>query len=371
MGYHFVDQSSHDVPQVAATIGESTFHCEAKLQLWLRLRSPKLSTATALVILGDLEFQIGNSALGRRFVGIASQIALDTSIILSDHTSGGSNQEMWMRRHVVAACSLYDNNWALLGGLSPLVRTLEMGHREWVARSKEKHTPILPNSVSGLEEQIYVAAAELQNFCETIIEMRHSIDTLRNGLSLMGRGDSERVSLNRDMTAWYQGLSPELRWTSNKKDVVPVAFFLLHQQYNAAMIRLHQSFSCHRSHKTGPVAVAPSGTAHLGHLTAISQTVCSRHAKQIVHMLDAQESRFGHAVALLPGLQAAATAAGALMDAIAQTTEPAQREPSSRSLKVLLRILSASAGTCKPAGALADMILNFLNRSIVPSDNRA
>lgn len=139
------------------------------------------------------------------------------------------------------------------------------------------------------------------------------------------------------------------------------------QQYNAAMIRLHQSFTCYPSQKTGSRADAPSEEAHLKHLIAISQSVCSRHAKQIVHLLDAQQSRFGHVVALLPGLQTAVTAAGALMDGITQTRDIAQREPSIRSLKVLLQILSASTATCKPARTLGDMILTFLDRSTTSS----
>lgn len=69
MGYHFADQSNQDVRQIMTISNESTFHYEAKSQVWQRLRSPKLSTAAALIILSDLEFQVGNSALGRRFTG--------------------------------------------------------------------------------------------------------------------------------------------------------------------------------------------------------------------------------------------------------------------------------------------------------------
>lgn len=119
------------------------------------------------------------------------------------------------------------SNWALLGSRPPLTRALDIRHSEWAARSDDGYKSLLPSTLTGLGGQIYVAAAKLQTFYESIVEMRHFVYTSCNGLPPLGRAYSGMATLNRDMTAWYQALPPDLHWTSDKKDVVPAGFFLL------------------------------------------------------------------------------------------------------------------------------------------------
>lgn len=102
--------------------------------------------------------------------------------------------------------------------------------------------------------------------------------------------------------------------------------------------------------------------AGLRHLVSIAQSICLSHAMQVARAIDTKQPRFGNSLALLPELQSAVTAAGALMDGIVQRTDPAQQDLCVRHLKIILCALESMPSTYQPGQVMIQNIREFLHR---------
>jgi hypothetical protein len=78
MGYRFADKTRPDIQRLALPQKESTLHREAKYMLDQELERPGGTTSVAaLLLLGDLECQVGRDNLGWLYAGMAVRLAFD------------------------------------------------------------------------------------------------------------------------------------------------------------------------------------------------------------------------------------------------------------------------------------------------------
>ncbi|KIW32620.1 uncharacterized protein PV07_04151 [Cladophialophora immunda] len=365
MGHRFADQSEQEVQSTTTSPGQSTFHRECRHLLWQALDAPNMCDISAVLILSDLEFGLGNSSLGRRFVGMASQLVSDMVMAENCISSGQfHSEEARVQRQIVVACSLYDKNWAQLVHQSAFVKDPDPRSppHERRIRSTEGHEPPLCNTLDAFDERVSIATGELQRLVGSIIELWLLAGDTHHLSAQLSTIYPTVATLNREMTTWYQNLPPDLQWTSSNQHLMPGSFFLLHQQYNAAIIRLHQPLSWGWAQSDRLEADGEMEQAHLKHLAAISQLACLNHAIQIARILAAKQSRFGQILALLPELQTVLTATSALMDGVVQAAENAQRDLALQNLKVILHSLDAMSNAPRPAQVMMTMIRSFLNR---------
>jgi hypothetical protein len=135
------------------------------------------------------------------------------------------------------------------------------------------------------------------------------------------------------------------------------------QQYYAALIKLHQIFAWNQAESNLSRIESRIEHKHLQHLAEASQSVCSNHAVQIARIFEIQQSRFDVFFITLPSLQAALTAAGALMDAICQANDAVQRDLSVGHLKGLFHTFTAMTTAYQPAETMIKAIQSFLEGS--------
>lgn len=94
-------------------------------------------------------------------------------------------------------------------------------------RPSERHSLSLCGGLSDLGERSFAAMGELQGLLGRVIELRHVSQASTFTAGQIHSIYPAIASLNRELTAWYQDLPPELQWTSGNKDLPPANFFLL------------------------------------------------------------------------------------------------------------------------------------------------
>ncbi|KAF2815741.1 uncharacterized protein BDZ99DRAFT_565677 [Mytilinidion resinicola] len=345
MGYRFADKTRPDIQRLSLPQKESTLHREAKYMLDHELERPGgIPSVVALLLLGDLECQVGRDNLGWLYAGLAVRLAFDIGLHLDTRLSGLSVREVEIRQMTLWACVIYDKYWALFLGRPTSMKSTDL---EIYSLSKqfERLGTCRPAGVEkSLETQIYEALLDLMELAGKITE---NMDPRSQGPdAVIDRNQYLRMAaLDREFSNWYARLPDTLRWTPANINAAPFSFFLLHQQYHSALILLHRPFAMYEdSQQADDEASGPDS-----HFSALSRTVCTKHAIRVARIFWQHRQRFDTKQIFVTGMQHAGTAATALVAALAFIKDPVDRANNMQYLECLSAALQDMACTFQPA----------------------
>ncbi|KAF2404514.1 hypothetical protein EJ06DRAFT_207395 [Trichodelitschia bisporula] len=344
MGYRFADKTRPDMQRISMPGRESTLHREAKYMMDFELERPGgIPSVVALLLLGDLECGVGRDNLGWLYAGIAVRIAFDIGLHLDTQNTGLPDREVEIRRMTLWACVIYDKYWALFLGRPTSMKSsdLEVYHLSKQFERLGTCRPAGPEK--ALETQIYEALLDLMELAGKITE---NMDPRSQADATIDRDAYLRMAaLDREFGNWYARLPEPLRWTPHNINTAPFSFFLLHQQYHAALILLHRPFAMYEdtsdSHE--------ESNSPDNHFSALSRTVCTKHAIRVARIFWQHRQRFDTRRIFVTGLQHAGTAATALVAALAFLKDATDRSNNMQYLECLTAALQDMAYTYQPA----------------------
>jgi hypothetical protein len=197
------------------------------------------------------------------------------------------------------ACVIYDKYWALFLGRPTSMKSSDLEVYHLAKQFERLGTSFLPaGPETGLETQIYEALLDLMELAGKITE---NMDPRSQTDANIDRDAYLRMAaLDREFGNWYARLPEPLKWTPANINTAPFSFFLLHQQYHAALILLHRPFALYEE---------PSGSdsedsnSPDNHFSALSRTVCTKHAIRVARIFWQHRQRFDNKQIFVTGLQ--------------------------------------------------------------------
>lgn len=307
------------------------------------------------------------------------RIAFDIGLHLDTRDSGLPEREVEIRRMTLWACVIYDKYWALFLGRPTSMKSadLEVYH---LAKQFERLGTCKPAGLEkALETQIYEALLDLMELAGKITE---NLDPRAQTDAYIDRDAYLRMAaLDREFGNWYARLPEPLRWTPQNIQTAPFSFFLLHQQYHAALILLHRPFAMYEEPAASDSEDSTAGGPD-NHFSALSRTVCTKHAIRVARIFWQHRQRFDTRQIFVTGLQHAGTAATALVAALAFIKEASDRSNNMQYLECLSAALQDMAYTYQPAermfivlqavlaelrGTPGDFSNNFRGKGIIPA----
>lgn len=150
----------------------------------------------------------------------------------------------------------------------------------------------------SLETQIYEALLDLMELAGKITE--NMDPRSQSPDSIIDRNQYLRMAaLDREFSTWYARLPEQLRWTPANIATAPFSFFLLHQQYHSSLILLHRPFAMYEDHNNQSY----EGNGPDDHFSALSRTVCTKHAIRVARIFWQHRQRFDTKQIFVTGLQ--------------------------------------------------------------------
>jgi len=245
------------------------------------------------------------------------------------------------------ACVIYDKYWALFLGRPTSMKSsdLEVYH---LAKQFERLGTCKPAGPGkALETQIYEALLDLMELAGKITE---NMDPRAQTEANIDRDAYLRMAaLDREFGNWYARLPEPLRWTPANIQTAPFSFFLLHQQYHAALILLHRPFAMYEEPASSDSEDGVGTGGPDSHFSALSRTVCTKHAIRVARIFWQHRQRFDTRQIFVTGLQHAGTAATALVAALAFLKDASDRNNNMQYLECLSAALQDMAYTYQPA----------------------
>ena len=200
------------------------------------------------------------------------------------------------------------------------------------------------------ETTIYEALIDLMELAGKITE---NMDPRSQNDSVIDRNQYLRMAaLDREFSNWYARLPEQLRWTPSNIATAPFSFFLLHQQYHSSLILLHRPFAMYEDHQNQGY----EGSGPDDHFSALSRTVCTKHAIRVARIFWQHRQRFDNKQIFVTGLQHAGTAATALVAALAFIKDPNDRNNNMQYLECLSAALHDMAFTYQPAQRMSTVL---------------
>jgi hypothetical protein len=197
------------------------------------------------------------------------------------------------------ACVVYDKYWALFLGRPTSMKSsdLEIYH---LAKQFERLGTIKPaGEQRALQTRIYEALLDLMELAGKITENMDSRSI--SDSSVIDRDAYLRMaSLDREFGSWYARLPEALRWTPENIRTAPLAFFMLHQQYHAALILLHRPFAMYEDPNIGD---EDTNNNTDNHFSALSRAVCTKQAIRVAKIFWHHRQRFDPKQIPITGLQ--------------------------------------------------------------------
>lgn len=272
------------------------------------------------------------------------RIAFDIGLHLDTRLSGLPEREVEIRRMTLWACVIYDKYWALFLGRPTSMKSsdLEVYH---LSKQFERLGTCLPaGSEKALETQIYEALLDLMELAGKITE---NMDPRSQTDAAVDRDAYLRMAaLDREFGNWYARLPEPLKWTPLNINNAPFSFFILHQQYHAALILLHRPFAMYEEPSGSD---SEDGHSPDNHFSALSRTVCTKHAIRVARIFWQHRQRFDTKQICVTGLQHAGTAATALVAALAFIKDANDRNNNMQYLECLSASLQDMSQTYQPA----------------------
>lgn len=181
------------------------------------------------------------------------------------------------------------------------------------------------------------------------------------------------AALDCEFSNWYARLPETLKWTPANITTAPFSFFLLHQQYHSSLISLHWPFALYEEHPSQ--SQEGRGNSPSDHFSALSRTVCTKHAIRVSRIFWHHRQRFDTKQIFSTGLQHAVhsfhpntqrhrhtnnppqgTAATALLAALSFPNDPLDRTNTTQHLEYLSASLTDMAQTYQPAARMSAVL---------------
>jgi hypothetical protein len=310
MGYRFADKSRPDMLRIALPERESTLHREAKYMLDCELERPGgIPSIAALLLLGDLECGVGRDNLGWLYAGMANRLCFDVGLHLDNRNSGLPKREVQIRHMTLWACVVYDKYWALFLGRPTSLKSSDLEIYNLAKQFERLGTCKPAGSQKSLETQIYEALLDLMELAGKITE---NIDPSSIANDNIDRNAYLRMAgLDRELNSWYARLPEPLKWSPANINTAPFSYFLLHQQYHSALILLHRPFALYEepNNSQDPEEGGDNGgSVEKDHFSAMSRTVCTKHAVHVARIFWHHRQRFDTKKIFVTGLQHAVCA---------------------------------------------------------------
>lgn len=246
------------------------------------------------------------------------------------------------------ACVIYDKYWALFLGRPTSMKSSDLEIYSLTTQFARLGTCLPSGPSKSTETMIYEALLDLMELAGKITENmdpHRSQQQNSESHSTVDRNQYLRMAaLDREFSSWYAKLPEQLRWTPNNIATAPFSFFLLHQQYHASLILLHRPFALYEDQASNDSQPGPED-----HFSALSRTVCTKHAIRVARIYWQHRQRFDTKQIFITGMQHAGTAATALVAALAFIKDPNDRANNMQYLECLSAALTDMAYTYQPA----------------------
>ncbi|KAI0905640.1 fungal-specific transcription factor domain-containing protein [Ustulina deusta] len=377
LGWRFANKDRCDIARINLGNHESAIHREAKYMLEKDLERPMgISSVQSLLLLGDLECGVGRDNTGWMYAGMANRLAFDIGLHVDCSSIGLPDQEVRVRRRVMKACVLYDKYWALFLGRATSLKSRDIGFDLSKAVTSTIHSYGHNTCVSAdteTIEEIYEQLFELMGLAGRIVENRsrampsHSVSRAASfTIDEAEKNSSADMSiLDRQLRDWYQRLPSHLAWGPDNIRTAPSSYFLLHEQYHALVILLHRSREAHGlASNDEPTSLSPSspnisevlGDARTDNSTKAASSVCTKAAIQFAQVVSQSKEKCDFRKICYTSLQPAGIASIALLTAIAQCKEEADRRIYLSSLEVLSDVIRGMSRSYQPATRMRNLI---------------
>ncbi|KAI0535781.1 fungal-specific transcription factor domain-containing protein [Xylaria digitata] len=396
VGWRFANQDRCEMARINLGNHESAIHREAKHMLEIELERPMgISTVQSLLLLADLECGVGRDETGWMYAGMANRLAFDIGLHIDCSSIGLSEQEVSVRRRVMKACVLYDKYWALFLGRPTSIKTQDISFDMFKSATSttrlSEHSRPVRTDTQSLEEGIHEQLFKLMDLASQIVEnrgeTRPSYSVNRAGSTPKDNTDknvsADTLILDQQLQEWYRQLPNHLAWGENNIRTAPCSYFLLHQQYQAIVILLHRSREAHGSAynngRTSPSPPSPKDASEaLGtnQKSASSQgidahnqapstadacmkpehSVCTQAAVQFAQIISQSKEKCDFGKICCTSLQPAGIASIALLAAIAQSKNEADRQIYLSSLEVVSGFIHAMSRSYRPAARMGKLI---------------
>jgi len=224
------------------------------------------------------------------------------------------------------ACVIYDKYWALFLGRPTSMKPSDLEIYNLTKQFERLGTCRPAGLGKSMETMIYEALLDLMELAGKITENmdpHRSQHAASDSHTAVDRNQYMRMAaLDREFSSWYARLPEQLRWTPANIATAPFSFFLLHQQYHASLILLHRPFALYEDqagNESGPD----------DHFSALSRTVCTKHAIRVARIYWQHRQRFDTKQIFVTGMQHAVCSNRAFSSLLLTIFRRVQRRPPS------------------------------------------
>ncbi|KAI1184101.1 fungal-specific transcription factor domain-containing protein [Nemania serpens] len=391
VGWRYANKDRCDIARMNLGNHESTIHREARHMLDIELERPLgIPSIQALLLLGDLECGVGRDNTGWMYAGMANHLAFSIGLHVDCSNVGLSNQEVSIRQRVMRACVLYDRHWALFlrrpMGIHSRDVDLDILRAPSSSPTSSKGNRRIPTNIPTVEEEIHELLVELMDLACRILEGRYEVKPNQGAKQVA----SDISILDQQLRDWHARLPSHLTWGPENIETAPYSYFLLHEHYHAAIILLHPSREADRLSSNekstsnsppsppeaeevpGPLAGnffsangQDMGLDGLPSFVADSHSksargICAQAAIQFTQIVSQVKKKYDLEKVCCTSLQPAGTASIALLDAMADSKDEAEKQLYSSSLEIVTDAIHCMSRSYQPAAIMGNLIQTVL-----------
>ncbi|KAI1108828.1 fungal-specific transcription factor domain-containing protein [Nemania sp. NC0429] len=387
VGWRFANKDRCDVARINLGNHESTIHREARYMLDIELERPMgISSIQALLLLGDLECGVGRDNTGWMYTGMANHLAFSIGLHVDCTNIGLSQQESSIRQRVMKACVLYDRHWALFLRRPMGIKSRDVDLDLLRVPSPAVHSSKSNQGIPTIEEEIHELLVELMDLACRIVESRDEAKPNQSAKQVA----SDISILDQQLRDWHGRLPSHLTWEPRNVETAPYSYFLLHEHYQAVIILLHHAREADRlSSNDKPTSIShtsPEDAAEVhGQLSGnlfptkdqdmdldglasfvaddhikSARNVCAQAAIQFTQIVSQAKEKYDLENVCCTSLQPAGTASIALLDALADSEDEADKQLFSSSLEIVTDAIHSMSRSYQPAAIMGNLIQTVL-----------
>ncbi|KFZ06321.1 hypothetical protein V501_07523 [Pseudogymnoascus sp. VKM F-4519 (FW-2642)] len=358
MGARFYEPSEPGYSRATSQLTERALSSVANLVADYTLEASRgLPTAQGLLILADINIGNGNTSVGRYYLSVSCRLTSKLSLNDNDVRPSLTDLETHIRDMAFCACIYADRNWSLFLETPLLIDSecARLGIRH-LADHHMKHEG--NHHFLGFDTQfelhIYETRFPFAAIVGDIVAFQNTNPDCANPDAYLAL-----TKLDQRLHAWHTSLSDYVKWTPVNILKAPLPLLLLHQQFHAMLILLHQPFAY-------PNLPQMDGTGNDAHLEApqldipfsrLSRTACFNNGARIALIFKQYQDIFKTVQMVSTGIHPAGTAALALLVGKSTNTTVEDGIEVSRHLKYLIQALRAMAQMYP----LAEKVLEIVN----------
>lgn len=309
----------------------------------------------ALLLLGDSENGVGRDNVGWMYAGMAMRLCYDLGLQLDTRQVGMSEREIDVRRMTLWACVIFDRYWSLFLGRPLTMKSVDLEIYTLADQFERLGTCMPAGPSKSINTRIYEALIDLMELAGRIVEHAEFRKTIASETTPDQAAYFRLASLDKDLHDWAARLPMDLRYTEENRKSAPFSFYLLHQQFHAALILLHRPFA--RYDEAEELEAETDEVNSLDHhFSRASRGICTKSAITIARIFWQHRQKFDGKFIFSIGMQHAGVAAMALVAALAYMPDAAARNDNMRYLEVLHAALEDMSYTNQPAERMVSVL---------------